>query len=84
LPKRIVDTAENEIMRGVRLTTTTVEYVSFKVPRKAGSFSADLFPPCKSTTPAGTFEDYWAGQDKEYLRVDLREIQSQTESPTQI
>jgi len=43
-----------------------------------------LYPSCRSITPAGTFEDYWAGQDKDAIRVDLREIKTTVESPTTV
>lgn len=38
MPKRVVDLMQCEILRGVRITGKTVEYVSFKVPRKSGTF----------------------------------------------
>lgn len=38
LPKRCVDVMSCEVAKGVRLTGKTVEYVSFKVPRKSGNF----------------------------------------------
>jgi coronin-1B/1C/6 len=38
MPKRVCDLMSCEVMRGVRLTAKTVEYVSFKVPRKSGTF----------------------------------------------
>jgi hypothetical protein len=38
MPKRGLDLMACEVMRGVRLTAKTVEYVSFKVPRKSGTF----------------------------------------------
>ena len=38
MPKRVLDVMHCEVMRGVRLTGKTVEYVSFKVPRKSGTF----------------------------------------------
>jgi len=68
LPKRHVDVMSNEIVRAVRLTANTIQYVSFKLPRKSGTFQQDLFPPCKSGNPAMTFDEYWAGADKEYER----------------
>lgn len=54
------------------MTAKTVEYVSFKVPRRSGTFQADLFPPCRSSNPASTFEEYWAGTDKEAIRMELK------------
>lgn len=38
LPKRCVDLMGCEILRGVRATAKYIEYVSFKVPRKSGTF----------------------------------------------
>lgn len=38
MPKRVVDVMPCEVARAVRLTAKTVEYVSFKVPRKSGTF----------------------------------------------
>jgi hypothetical protein len=38
LPKRCVDLMNCEVNRGVRTNGTYIEYVSFKVPRKSGTF----------------------------------------------
>lgn len=82
MPKRIVDVMACEVARGVRLTAKTVEYVSFKVPRKSGTFQADLFPPCRSNEPAMKFEEYWTGVDKDPVRVEMRPDQKdQASSP---
>lgn len=48
MPKRVVDVMACELLRGVRFTGKTVEYVTFKVPRKSGTFQADLYPPCRA------------------------------------
>ena len=72
LPKRTVDLMACEIIKGVRLTAKTIEYVSFKVPRKSGTFQADLFPNCKSLNPAMTFDEWWGGMDKEPSRMELK------------
>jgi hypothetical protein len=72
MPKRVCDLMSCEVMRGVRLTAKTVEYVQFKVPRKSGTFQADLYPPCRSGTPATTFDQYINGNDEEPVRVELR------------
>jgi coronin-1B/1C/6 len=71
-PRRVVDVMSCEVQRAVRLTGKYVEYVSFKVPRKAGNFQADLFPPCRSSEPAMKFEEYWSGVDKEPIRQEMR------------
>lgn len=72
LPKKCCDLMANEVNRGVRLTAKTVEYISFKVPRKSGNFQADLFPPTRSSEAAVRFEDYISGSNAEPLRVELR------------
>jgi hypothetical protein len=72
MPKRVVDVMACEAARGVRLTAKTVEYVSFKVPRKSGTFQSDLYPPCRSPEPAMKFEEYWTGVDKEPLRIEMK------------
>ncbi len=71
MPKRVVDVMSCEAARAVRLTAKSIEYVYFKVPRKAGNFQADLFPPCKSAEPAMKFDEYWSGVDKEPLRQEM-------------
>jgi hypothetical protein len=68
MPKRCVDPIESEVMRGVRMTAKTVEYVQFKVPRKTGGFTKDLFPDWRTGTPAHEFASYWAGADKDPVR----------------
>lgn len=71
MPKRVVDVMACEVARGVRLTAKTIEYVQFKVPRKSGTFQADLFPPCRSSEPAMKFDEYWSGVDKDPVRVEM-------------
>lgn len=72
MPKKVVDVMKCEVARGVRITSSTIEYVSFKVPRKSGTFQADLFPPCKSGIPSMNFEQYWGGQDSEPERLEMK------------
>jgi len=84
LPKRALDMENNEVNRAVRLTATTVEYVHFKVPRKAAGFQQDLYPPVRSLAPAMKFEDYIAGQDREPLRFELRQDTKSTAGPSKV
>lgn len=64
LPKRQVDFMSNELNRAIRLTKTTAEYISFKVPRRSGMFQPDLFPPCAAPQFAMACEDYQKGENK--------------------
>ena len=79
MPKRVVDVMACEVMRGVRLTGKTLEYVAFKVPRKTGTFAADLFPDCKSGLPGSTFDEYWGGENKDPLRQEMKPQLTTTE-----
>ena len=71
LPKSCVDVLESETMRGVRMTAKSIEYVKFKVPRKTGGFSKDLFPDWRIAQPAHDFASYWGGADKDPLREEV-------------
>jgi len=71
MPKRCVDPMESEVMRGVRMSAKTVEYVQFKVPRKTGGFSKELFPDWRVANPAHDFASYWGGADKEPIRESV-------------
>ena len=72
LPKRVCEMDQNEVARGVRLTAKTIEYVHFKVPRKATGFQPDLYPPIPGQEPAMVFEEYISGVDKEPLKVEQK------------
>lgn len=61
-----------EVGRGVRLTGTAIEYIAFKVPRKAGNFQTDLFPPCRAPEAASKFEEWWSGIDRDPIRMEIQ------------
>lgn len=61
LPKRCVDVMSHEIMRGLKLESTGVQPVSFKVPRKSEAFQEDLFPDCPAGVPAIAADEWVAG-----------------------
>jgi len=58
LPKRCCDVSKHEVMRGLKLETTAVQPVSFRVPRKSEAFQEDLFPDAPAGVPACT-ADAW-------------------------
>mmetsp|Transcript_49695 Transcript_49695/g.153472 ORF Transcript_49695/g.153472 Transcript_49695/m.153472 type:complete len:460 (-) Transcript_49695:81-1460(-) len=57
-PKRCVDTTKHEVMRGLKLETTAVIPISFKVPRKSEAFQEDIFPDCPAGVPAMAAEEW--------------------------
>merc|ERR1711971_866880 len=71
-PKRCVDTKKHEVMFGLKLETTAIVPVSFKVPRKSEIFQEDLFPDCISIQPAMTSEQWLAGENREPVLRSMR------------
>jgi len=65
LPKRIMDVGKNELNRAWRLTVKNAEQFSFKVPRKGGGFSEELYPPCFAGQSATTYEAWAGGENKD-------------------
>ncbi|BGP31897.1 hypothetical protein JCM10296v2_003676 [Rhodotorula toruloides] len=73
-PKTSNDIKSVEIVRALRLTPSTVEAVSFTVPRaKTEYFQDDIFVPTRDVTkPSMTAEEYLSGANKPLEIVDLR------------
>jgi len=66
LPKNVTDVKNVEFARAYRLTTTTIEPISFTVPRvKTAFFQDDLFPPTAVTwTETLTSKEWFSGSQK--------------------
>ncbi len=43
-PKSAMDVTKHEVVRGVRLESSSAQYLSFTVPRKSDMFQEDLYP----------------------------------------
>ena len=61
IPKRHCDTKKCEVMRGLKLTSKTVEPMSFIIPRKSDRFQADIYPDTKAGVPALEADAYFGG-----------------------
>ena len=61
IPKRHCDTKKCEVMRGLKLTSKTVEPLSFIIPRKSDRFQADIYPDTKAGVPALEADAYFGG-----------------------
>ncbi|XP_030245542.1 coronin-7 isoform X3 [Drosophila navojoa] len=74
LTKNHCDVASVEFCKAYRLTNTTIEPLSFTVPRiKSELFQDDLFPPTRVTWLATlSAEDWFAGNDKSAPKVSLK------------
>ena len=66
LPKNILDVKQVEFARAFRLTNTTIEPISFTVPRvKTEFFQSDLFPSTRVLwTPTLTAQEWLQGSAK--------------------
>ncbi|KAG5192143.1 hypothetical protein JKP88DRAFT_204540 [Tribonema minus] len=71
VPKRGLDVMRCETARLLKLTTSSVEPLSFVVPRKSDAFQDDLFPPAFSGTPSLTADQWLAGANKPPVTMDL-------------
>lgn len=57
--RRFLNTDENEIAKAYKITGTTIQPVSFCVPRKAEGFQSDIFPPAPSAEPSLTAKEFF-------------------------
>ncbi|XP_017098755.1 coronin-7 isoform X4 [Drosophila bipectinata] len=74
LTKNHCDVASVEFSKAYRLTNTTIEPLSFTVPRiKSELFQDDLFPPTRITWSATmSAEDWFSSNDKAAPKVSLK------------
>jgi len=72
LPKRYVDVQKNELMRCLKLTANSIEFVSFNSMRKAESFQDDLYPDCIAGEPALTASKWLEGTNADPKRKSLK------------
>lgn len=63
VPKRGLNILHNETARLLKLTTNSVEPLSFIVPRKSEGFQEDLFPDSFSGEASHTADEWLAGSD---------------------
>jgi coronin-1B/1C/6 len=62
MPKRGVNTHENEVMRAFKTVNDTyVEPISFIVPRRSENFQEDIYPPTVGTKPAMSSAEWLGG-----------------------
>lgn len=59
MQKKYSDTKINELVRVIRLQKTIADYLAIRLPRKAGAFSDDLYPPCYAGQEMLKYEE-WA------------------------
>jgi hypothetical protein len=71
VPKLGVDVSTCEIAKLLKLGATSVEPISFQVPRKSDIFQDDLYPDTPGTEPALSSDQWFAGQTAQPKLVSL-------------
>lgn len=75
LPKRGVDTHDNEIMRGFKTVNDTwIEPISFIVPRRSETFQDDIFPPATGLKAAVGSGEFFAGKSGLPPKIDMESL----------
>ncbi|KAL8691960.1 MAG: hypothetical protein Q9218_002922 [Villophora microphyllina] len=84
LPKRGVNTHENEVMRAFKTVNDSyIEPISFIVPRRAEVFQGDIYPHVVGTKPAMSAAEWFEGAEGLPPKIDLESVY-EGEEPTEI
>ncbi|KAG2178707.1 hypothetical protein INT44_001860 [Umbelopsis vinacea] len=73
LPKRSVNVSECEVVRAYKVTSSMVEPISFKVPRKSDAFQSDIYPPAFGDEPSLTADEWFSGKDADPKTISLED-----------
>ena len=71
LPKRHCNTKKCEVMRGMKLTSNSVEGLSFIIPRKSDRFQKDIYPDTYAGQPSMTADEFFEGKDADPKLVSM-------------
>lgn len=71
MPKRGVNTEKVELARLYKLTSNTVEPLSFICPRKSELFQEDLYPDCFAGKPSMSADEFFAGKNKNPILMSM-------------
>lgn len=71
LPKRCVDVSKCEVSRLLKLSTSTVEPLSFILPRKSDLFQEDIFPDCYAGKASQSADDFFSGKVAKPILMSL-------------
>ena len=84
LPKRSVNTHENEVMRAFKTVNDSyIEPISFIVPRRSETFQEDIYPPAIGLKPAASSSAWFEGNTSLPPKIDLASLYA-GEEPTEI
>lgn len=75
MPKRGVNTHDNEIMRAFKsVDDAYIEPISFVVPRRSETFQDDIYPPTIGTQPAMSSEEWFQGKSALPPKLNMEDL----------
>ncbi|KAF5101257.1 hypothetical protein D0Z00_000927 [Geotrichum galactomycetum] len=75
LPKRAVNMHEHEVVRFFKsVNDSTIEPISFIVPRRAETFQDDIYPPAYAGEPSLTAEEWVSGKNSPPKVISLEAV----------
>ncbi|KAI9841690.1 MAG: Coronin-like protein crn1 [Thelocarpon superellum] len=75
LPKRGVNTHENEVMRAFKTVNDSyIEPISFIVPRRAEVFQGDIYPPAVGSKAGVSAAEWFDGKDAFPPKINLESL----------
>jgi coronin-1B/1C/6 len=85
LPKRGVNTHENEVVRAFKTVDDLyIEPISFVVPRRAETFQEDIYPPTMSTKPAMSSAEWFQGKSAVPMKLSMADVYDGNAKPALI
>jgi coronin-1B/1C/6 len=74
LPKQCLSIDTHEVGRCARIAgDSTMEYISFRMPSRTGTFNSDLYPLFDANVPASDYERWAAGEDVPAKTMQLQQ-----------
>lgn len=75
LPKRAVNTHDHEVVRFFKsVNDTTIEPISFIVPRRADTFQDDIYPEAYAGEPSLTAEEWVSGKNSPPKVINMEDV----------
>jgi len=75
-PKRAMNYNKCEVARIGKLTGSTLEYVSFYVPKRVEGFHAEIYPDCITGEVNNTLDEWKGGANKEAARKTINTLEN--------
>ena len=79
-PKRAMDYNTCELARAAKLSKDSINYVSFKYPRRAQGYQEEFYPHCFTGEQTLTLDEWKSGETKELPRKAIIDIENKFKS----